>query len=59
MAVSHFAALVLFAFLTSVVFGVLSKDAPRERLLYAAKSFALFVVIGLAIGWLTYFFPWR
>ena len=59
MAIPHFAALVLFSFLTSVVFGVLSKDTPRDRLLYGAKSFGLFVSIGLLIGWLMYPFPWH
>lgn len=59
MAIPHFAALALFAFLTSVVFGLLSQDTLRDRLVYGAKSFGLFVGIGLVIGWLTYFLPWR
>lgn len=59
MVIPHFAALVLFAFLTSVVFGLLSKDTPCDRLLYGAKSFGLFVAVGLLIGWLTYPLPWR
>ena len=59
MAIPHFAALVLFALLTSVVFAVLSKSTPRDRLLYGVKSFGLFVGIGLLIGWLMYPFPWR
>ena len=48
MVVSHFSALCLFSFLVSVVFGVLSKNTPRERLLYGAKVFAAFV--GIASG---------
>lgn len=58
MALSHFLALVLFAFLVSVVFGVISKDTPRERLLYGARVFAAFVGIALLLGWTMYPLPW-
>lgn len=58
MALPHFPALVIFAFLVSVVFGVLSKDTPRERAIYGAKVFGAFVGIGVALGWLMYFVPW-
>jgi hypothetical protein len=58
MVLSHFPALVLFSFLVSVVFGVLSKDTPRERLVYGAKVFGAFVGIALALGGLLYFIPW-
>lgn len=57
MAIPHFQALVLFSFLVSVVFGVLSKDTPRDRLIYGVKSFGLFVGIALLLGWLMYPFP--
>jgi len=56
MAIQHFAALLLFSFLVSVVFGVISKDTPRERLIYGAKSFGLFVGIAVALGWVMYLF---
>jgi len=59
MAVSHFPAMLLFSFLVSVVFGVIAKNTPRERLLYGLKSFALFVGIAVVIGWLMYRIPWR
>jgi len=49
--------MLLFSFLTSVVFGVISKDTPRGRVLYAAKSFGLFVGIALLLGWVMYPFP--
>lgn len=58
MVLSHFPAMVLFALLVSVVFGVLSRDTPRERFLYGAKTFGAFVGIALALGWLMYFIPW-
>ena len=57
MALTHFPALVIFSFLVSVVFGVLSKETPSERFVYGAKVFGAFVGIALALGWLMYFFP--
>ena len=58
MALTHYPALVIFAFLVSVVFAVLSKDTSRERVIYGAKVFGAFVGIALGIGWLMYFIPW-
>jgi hypothetical protein len=57
MAIPQFPALVLFAFLVSVVFAVLSKDTVRERLIYGAKVFGAFVGIALLLGWIMYPFP--
>jgi heme A synthase len=57
MAVPHFPAMILFAFLVSVVFGVLSRDNPRERLLYGANVFAMFVGVALVLGIVMYFVP--
>jgi putative Mn2+ efflux pump MntP len=57
MAVSHFPAMLLFSFLVSVAFGVLSKNTPRERLLYGAKVFGAFVGVALVLGWMMYFVP--
>jgi hypothetical protein len=57
MALTHFPALLIYSFLTSVVFGVLSKDTPRDRLIYGAKVFAAFVGTAIVLGWLMYFVP--
>jgi hypothetical protein len=57
MVISHVPAMLLYALLVSVVFGVIAKNTTRERLLYGVKSFALFVGIALLIGWLMYPFP--
>jgi hypothetical protein len=46
-----------FALIASSVFGVVAKDTRKERLLYGAKVFAEFMVIGLALGWVLYFLP--
>ena len=57
MAVPHIPAMLLFSFLVSVVFGVLSKDTPRERLWYGAKVFVAFVGVALVLGWILYPVP--
>ena len=49
--------MLVFSFLVSVVFGVLSKNTPRERLGYGAKVFAAFVGLALVLGWLMYAVP--
>ena len=49
--------MVLFSFLVSVVFGVLSKNTPRERLFYGAKVFAAFVGVALVLGLIMYPVP--
>jgi len=54
MVVYHFTAMVLFSFLVSVVFGLLSKNTPRERLLYGAKVFGAFLAVALVMGWIMY-----
>ncbi len=58
MAIAHFPAMLLFTFLVSVVFGLLSKDTPRERLIYGAKVFGAFIGIALLLGWIMYPLPW-
>ena len=53
----HFLVMCLFGALASIVFGAISKDTARERVIYGVKVFAQFIVIGLALGWLLYFIP--
>ena len=47
----------LFAALASVVFGAMSKDTTRDRVIYGLKVFAEFMVIGLVLSWVLYFIP--
>ena len=47
----------LFAVLASAVFGSVAKDTSEERLVYGAKVFAEFMIIGLVLGWILYFIP--
>jgi NhaP-type Na+/H+ or K+/H+ antiporter len=46
--------MLLFAFLVSVAFGCLSKHTTAERIRSALWIFALFILVGVAIGWLMY-----
>jgi hypothetical protein len=47
----------VFAILASSVFGAIAKDTSKERLIYGAKVFAEFMLIGLVLGWILYFIP--
>jgi hypothetical protein len=51
---SHFEACVLFALLTSIVLGVVTKRTDRERMRYAAYCFAWFIAAVFGLGWLMY-----
>ena len=53
----HFLVMTLFAVLASAVFGSVAKDTSKERLVYGAKVFAEFMIIGLVLGWILYFIP--
>lgn len=53
----HFLVMTTFAALAAVVFGTVAKDSNRERAAYALKVFAEFMVIGLVLAWILYFFP--
>jgi len=57
MAIPHFIAMLLFSLLVSVAFAALSKDAPRDRLIYGAKVFAAFVGVAILLGWLMNLVP--
>ena len=47
----------LFAFLASVVFAVLNKTSMRDKMIYGVKTFVLFMVVAIALGWIMYPFP--
>jgi hypothetical protein len=49
---SHFTVALIFAAVTSVVFGITSKKTDRERLLYGLWVFGLFLAISLGSAWL-------
>jgi undecaprenyl pyrophosphate phosphatase UppP len=54
---SHVGLMILFALYVSVVFGTLMRDAPKEQLRFGSQLFGAFVVGGIALGWILYFFP--
>lgn len=49
---SHFSAAVVFAFFTSIVFGITQKNTTIEQLKYFLYCFAMFVGGVFAAGWL-------
>lgn len=51
---THFEAALLFAFFTSIVFGVVGKRTDRERFYYALYCFAWFIVALFGIGWVMF-----
>jgi cytochrome bd-type quinol oxidase subunit 2 len=54
---SHFQAMTLFAFFTSLVFAFLTKQERREQAKYFLWCFLLFMLVGIGLGWLMYPFP--
>jgi hypothetical protein len=48
---SHFAALVLFAFFASVVFGITQRETPPKMLRYGIYCFVLFTGSAIALSW--------
>lgn len=51
---SHLLLMIAFALLISAALAALMRANARERMRYAARSSALFVIIGIAIAWLLY-----
>ena len=54
---SHFASLIIFAALVSLVFAMLMREDPRARLRFGLTSFAAFVASAIVAGWLMSPFP--
>ncbi|MDP9339545.1 MAG: hypothetical protein M3P45_11825 [Acidobacteriota bacterium] len=50
----HLQAMVLFALVVSVAFGFLSRRTAYQRTRYILWSLALFLLVGIGIGWLMY-----
>jgi hypothetical protein len=55
----HVLWMMVFAGLTAVCFGAVTKGTSRHRLLYGLKVFAEFIVIAFVLGWVLYFLPLR
>ncbi len=54
LSLTHFEAALLFALLSSIVLGVVTKKNDRDRLRYGVRCFAYFVIALFSIGWLMY-----
>jgi hypothetical protein len=54
---NHFALLVIFSALTSIVFTFITKYGAVERLKYFFYLFGSFVLLSILVGWLMYPFP--
>lgn len=54
---THFQAMALFAFFTSLVLAFLNKKRLSERVKYLLWSFLAFLLVAIAMGWLMYAFP--
>ncbi|MEX2270188.1 MAG: hypothetical protein WD690_01865 [Vicinamibacterales bacterium] len=54
---SHLGLMVVFAALTSAVFAVIAKEAPRDQLRAGLRMLAGFVGVAFVLGWLMYFIP--
>jgi ABC-type uncharacterized transport system permease subunit len=50
----HLLAMVLFSLFVAAVFGVVTKETPREQVLYGLKVFFAFMGIGLALAWVMF-----
>jgi hypothetical protein len=49
--------MLIFSLFVSVVFAVLSRDDPKEQIVFGARLFGGFVGAGILIGWLLYPLP--
>ena len=54
---SHFLWMSVFAFLVSLVFGVLLRDEPGAQLRTGGLMFGGFILAAIALGWLMYPLP--
>jgi len=57
MTTSHVGLMIVFALFVSIVFATLMRDDPKQQLRFGAQLFAAFVLGGIALGWILYFFP--
>jgi hypothetical protein len=55
MKLSHFETAVIFALLSSVVLGVVTKKSDQERFRYGLQCFGYFMAALFGIGWLMHF----
>lgn len=54
MNLTHFEAAILFALLTSVVLGVVTKKTDKERVNYGLYCFGCFIAALVGLSWVMY-----
>jgi len=54
LSLTHFEMAIVFALLTSIVLGVVTKKTDKERLRYGLQTFGYFVVALFGLAWLMY-----
>jgi hypothetical protein len=54
---SHFTALLIFALIVATVFGLITKNEPREQFRYGVFVFLSFLAAAFVVGWLMYPLP--
>jgi hypothetical protein len=54
MTISHFSAVLLFSFFTSIVFGITQRSEPKMMMKFGAFCFVLFVTGTIAASWLMF-----
>ncbi len=55
LSINHFWMSILFALVSSVILGVVTKFSDRERLRYGLYCFGCFLLALFGIGWLMHF----
>ncbi len=54
---SHLSLMIVFSLFVSTVFAVLTRDDPKEQIVFGARLFGGFIGAGILIGWLLYPLP--
>ena len=49
--------MIVFSLFVSVVFAALTRDDPKEQIVFGARLFGGFIGAGILIGWLLYPLP--
>jgi hypothetical protein len=49
--------MIVFSLFVSIVFAVLTRDSPKEQIVFGARLFGGFIGVGILIGWLLYPLP--
>jgi uncharacterized membrane protein len=52
---THFLAVLIFAFFTAIVFGITQREKPAEMVRFGAITFASLVGVTIAASWVMYF----